>query len=208
MLRSRIVAVAAAVSLGGLALVPGYAAASPYLVDFAARGDNPADDVSTDVREAIVEQVPMGEALPAPRAPPALAAPPEDGLGLLITGFSMFTASYLLAAWTGALVHDGLTGCNGTREQCREIGKALMIPFAGPIMAAQEIDGVSETASLFLVSSIQIATFTVGLVGAVRQWRYKRWERRAGGLPLGESGLAVQPMPRLDGGGLGLHYRF
>ncbi|WAS90670.1 hypothetical protein [Nannocystis punicea] len=239
MFRSSIAAVTAGISLGGLPLAPNQAAASPYLVDLAARSDPPAGDESTHTHEVLealptppapriaidtpAVQVPVAAAphpispastaffVGAPRSvprPPDLAPAPAGGLGLMITGFSMFTVSYLLTAWAGSIVQDGQSACDGTREQCREIGKALRIPFAGPIMAARELDGTQEILGLVLVSGAQIATFTMGLVGAVRQLRYKRWERNLGGIPLGESGLAVQPMPRRDGGGLGLNYRF
>lgn len=140
----------------------------------------------------------------APRRPP----PPKRGLGLMIAGFSMFGTTYLLTAWAGAMSHDGHGGCNRTKYECRESGKALMVPFIGPMLAAQNSDSARETFGLFLVSGIQIATFAMGLVGAVRYSRFKRWERGLAGIPLGNSGLAVQPMPRFDGGGLGLNYRF
>jgi hypothetical protein len=138
------------------------------------------------------------------RPPP----PPKRGLGLMITGFSMFGTIYMLTAWSGALNYDGHGGCNRTRYECREMGKALMVPFIGPMLAAQGSDSARESFGLFLLSGVQIATFVMGVVGASRYANYKRWERNFAGLPLGKSGLALQPMPRLDGGGLGLNYRF
>jgi len=53
----------------------------------------------------------------------------------------------------------------------------------------------------------------MGLVGAVRQSRDKRWERNFfAAIPIGKSGIAVHPMPHGDGDGgglgLGLNYRF
>lgn len=145
---------------------------------------------------------------PAPAPPRRPPPPPRRGLGLMITGFSMFGTTYLLTAWAGALTHDGHGGCNRSEHSCREIGKALMVPFVGPIIAAQGSDSARETMGLLMVSGLQIASFTMGLIGAVRWSRYKRWERNFAGLPLGKSGLALQPMPRFDGGGLGLNYRF
>lgn len=147
-----------------------------------------------------------------PPAPPAAPRrpipPPKRGLGLMIAGFSMFGTTYLLTAWAGAMSHDGHGGCNRTRHDCREMGKALMVPFVGPMLASQSSDSARETFGLFLVSGIQIATFVMGVVGAVRYSRYKHWERNLAGIPVGKSGLAVAPMPRFDGGGLGLNYRF
>ncbi|MFY0541715.1 hypothetical protein [Nannocystis pusilla] len=142
---------------------------------------------------------------PAPRRP---IPPPKRGLGLMIAGFSMFGTTYLLTAWAGAMSHDGHGGCNRTKHDCREMGKALMVPFVGPMLAAQSSDSARETFGLFLVSGIQIATFVMGVVGAVRYSRYKNWERNLAGIPVGKTGLAVAPMPRFDGGGLGLNYRF
>lgn len=142
---------------------------------------------------------------PAPRRPPP---PPRRGIGLMITGWSMFATTYVLTAWSGAMIHDGFSACNLTRPQCREVGRELMVPFVGPIMAAQETGSARETFGLFLLSGLQVGTFIMGLVGAVRWSRYKRWERNFAGIPLGRSGLALQPMSRPGGGGLGLHYRF
>lgn len=143
---------------------------------------------------------------PAPmiRRPPP---PPRRGLGMAITGFSMFGTTYLLTAWAGALIHDGNGTCNLTRHECREMGKALMVPFVGPIMATQQSDSARETFGLFLLSGLQIATFTMGVIGAVRWSRYKRWERNFAGIPVGKN-MAVQPMPALRGAALGLNYRF
>jgi hypothetical protein len=249
MFTSRIVALATAVGLA-LPLVPGTAAASPYLVKLHSDADVPAGYAPAGTHEVIVEAVPVPEAPPTPpepapvaeavvittptvepysdptlrgpttttvivAAPPVAPAPPrrpppppKRGLGLMIAGFSMFGTTYLLTAWAGAMSHDGHGGCNRTKYECREMGKALMVPFLGPIMAAQDTNSARETLGLFLVSGIQIATFVMGVVGAARYSRFKRWERNIAGLPLGKSGLAVAPMPRFDGGGLGLNYRF
>ncbi|MBZ5714445.1 hypothetical protein [Nannocystis pusilla] len=254
MFTSRIVALATAVGLA-LPLVPGTAAASPYLVKLHSDAEVPAGYAPAGTHEVIVEAVPVPEAPPtppepapvaeavivtapvapapvvepyadpslrgpttttvivaAPPAPPAAPRrpppPPKRGLGLMIAGFSMFGTSYLLTAWAGAMSHDGHGGCNRTKYECREMGKALMVPFIGPMIAAQDTDSARETLGLFMLSGIQIATFVMGVVGAVRYSRYKRWERGMAGLPLGKSGLAVAPMPRFDGGGLGLNYRF
>lgn len=160
-----------------------------------------AGPVTTTVIVAPAEPAPP----PAPRRPPP---PPRRGLGLMITGWSMFATTYVLTAWSGAMIHDGFGSCNLTRYECREVGKALMVPFVGPIMATQETGSARETLGLFLLSGLQIGTFVMGLVGAVRWSRYKRWERNFAGLPMGRSGLALQPMMRPGGGGLGLHYRF
>lgn len=151
-------------------------------------------------------------AAPPPRPAPAPVVhrpppPPRRGLGMAITGFSMFGTTYLLTAWAGALIYDGHGGCGLTREGCRQFGRALMVPFVGPLIAMHETGSAKETLGLALLSGLQIATFTMGLVGAVRWSRYKRWERNFAGIPVSKN-LAVQPMPRLDGAALGLNYRF
>jgi hypothetical protein len=152
----------------------------------------------------IVAPRPAPAPAPVIRRPPP---PPRRGLGMAITGFSMFGTTYLLTAWAGALIHDGHGTCNLTRHECREMGKALMVPFVGPIMATQQTDSARETFGLFLLSGLQIATFTMGVIGAVRWSRYKRWERNFAGIPVGKN-MAVQPMPVLRGAALGLNYRF
>ncbi len=146
---------------------------------------------------------------PPPPAPPSRPPPPpKRGLGLAITGWSLFGTIYVLTAWSGALIHDGHGGCHGNPYTCREVGKALMVPFIGPIMAAQDSTSARDNLSLFLLSGLQIGTFIMGVVGSVRWSRYKRWERNFAGIPLGRSGLALQPAPRLGGASLGLNYRF
>jgi hypothetical protein len=152
----------------------------------------------------VIVAAPPSAPAPLRRPPP----PPRRGLGLMIAGFSMFGTTYLLTAWAGAMMYDGYGGCNRSEHTCREIGKSLMVPFIGPMLATQGSDSARETFGLMLVSGLQIATFAMGLVGAVRWSRYKRWERNFAGIPLGKSGVAVAPMPRFDGGGLGLNYRF
>lgn len=142
---------------------------------------------------------------PAPVRPPP---PPKRGLGLMIAGFSMFGTAYLLTAWSGALTYDGMGGCGLSRYECREFGKKLMIPFIGPALGMEHTGSARETLGLLMVSGIQIATFMMGVVGAVRYSRWKRWERNFAGIPLGKKGLALTPIPRFDGAALGLNYRF
>ena len=231
----RIAALTTAVSLTALPLVPATAAASgdPAL-GYAPAGTHEVIIESVPVpdappAEAVVVAAPVVEpyadptlvgpttttvivATP-PRPAPAPAPlrrppPPKRGLGLMIAGFSMFGTTYLLTAWAGALNYDGHGSCNRSAHDCRERGKALMVPFIGPMIATHQTESAREALGLFLVSGLQIATFVMGVVGAARYSRYKRWERNLAGLPLGKSGLAVAPMPRFDGGGLGLNYRF
>lgn len=144
---------------------------------------------------------------PPPRVP-APPRPPRRGLGLMITGFSLFGTSYLLTGFTGARLMDNAQRCGSDASNCRDMGRSMMIPIVGPALAAREVDAGCGGAGLLMVSAIQLATFVMGVVGAVRWSRYKRWERNFAGLPLGRSGLALQTMTRLDGGGVGLNYRF
>lgn len=150
---------------------------------------------------------------PAPTPPPMLTAPlrrppPPRGIGLMVAGWSIFGTTYLLTAFTGAALHDAARSCDRPASECRRMGASLMIPLVGPALAARDSDSASGTMGLFLLSGIQLATFIMGVAGAVRHARYKRWQRDMAGLPLGRSGLALQPMPRFDGGGVGLNYRF
>lgn len=83
-----------------------------------------------------------------------------------------------------------------------------MIPFIGPALVLENTSSARESLGLLFVSGLQVATFMMGLVGAVRYSRYKRWERNFAGIPLGKKGLALTPMPRPDGAALGLNLRF
>ncbi len=156
----------------------------------------------------VIVTAPPAQPAPAPmplRAPPP---PPKRGLGMMITGFSMFGTVYLLTAWAGALDYDGMGSCGLSRPECREVGKKLMIPFIGPALVLENTSSARESVGLLFVSGLQVATFMMGLIGAVRYSRYKRWERNFAGIPLGKSGLALNPMPRPDGAALGLNFRF
>ena len=91
---------------------------------------------------------PSGEG-PRPSLWAALAAlrPASPGQ-LALVGVGLWLA--------GALVHDGHGTCNLTRHECREMGKALTVPFVGPIMATAQTDSARETFGLFLLSGLQI----------------------------------------------------
>ncbi|MEZ4452253.1 MAG: hypothetical protein R3B09_22495 [Nannocystaceae bacterium] len=144
---------------------------------------------------------------PAPAPPP----PPQRsnrGMGLMITGFSMFTAIYLVTAFSGAAVIDN---CSSSKSyDCRYLGQSLMIPVIGPFMATRELDTLTGRAALgFFVGGGQIAGLAMGIAGAVRLSRSRRGAINAAGVRLSRRGdLRLGTASSTYGGGLQLTGRF
>lgn len=128
----------------------------------------------------------------------ALPRGPRHGLGLMMTGLSVFGASYFFGAMTGS-------GAQGQQY----------IPVFGPLILAAEsgdgFQGLRVATSLF-----QAVGLTIGVVGALRLGRARARVRaqagaiNADGVQLTKSGLRVNvgPAPRLDGGVVRLTYRW
>lgn len=116
---------------------------------------------------------------PAPAPYPAPIQPrpnPNRGLGLTIAGFSVFAMSYLITAGVGTVAIDA-----GDPE----IGRPLLIPVAGPFIAASRLDTATAGFGLGFVGVIQAAGLAMGIGGAVLLGKSRRDARvsaSAGGL--------------------------
>jgi hypothetical protein len=115
---------------------------------------------------------------PPPPAPtPIQARPnPNRGLGMAISGFSIFGVSYLITAGIGAVAIDA-----GDPE----VGRPLMIPIAGPFIAAARLDSATAGFGLGFVGIIQAATLGMGIAGSVMLAKARKNSRvsaNAGGL--------------------------
>lgn len=199
------------------AATPGYAEPeSPPVTSTTTTTSTTTVESAPDEAEAPVDEptsttvvVTTTEGPPPPPAPPT--PPPERkkrGLGLMITGFSMFASIYLITAFSGAAVIDN---CSVDDDyDCRYLGQSLMIPVIGPFMAAREVDSLSGKFALSLfVGGGQAAGLAMGIAGAVRFSRSRRGAINAQGLRLSRRGdLRLGTQSTLGGGGLLLSGRF
>ncbi len=127
------------------------------------------------------------EPAPAP-PPPMLVAPPpapavifdpqraalmqrrNSGLGMTISGFTMFGTSYLISALIGTISIDYANSVGGSGKY----GRRMLIPIAGPFMAIPRAD--SATGGLFtaFLGVVQVGGFVLGTAGAIKFGRAKR----------------------------------
>ncbi len=147
---------------------------------------------------------PQPQAQPQPPPPPP--PPPErsrKGLGLLISGWSLFGGSYLITALAGAIAYD--TGNE-------PLGGALLIPIAGPLIAMPQVDSLSGRIGLAFPFLAQTAGVAMGITGAVLLARSRRANRaqaiNADGVRLTRAGLRLNAGPTRSGGAFALTYRF
>ncbi|MCA9687683.1 MAG: hypothetical protein KC457_36325, partial [Myxococcales bacterium] len=113
----------------------------------------------------------------------ALKQQRNSGLGMTISGFTMFGTGYLISALIGTISLDLAADVNGTGQY----GRRMLIPVAGPFMAIPRAG--SATGGLFtgLLGVVQIGGLVLGTAGAVKFGRAKRQlalSADAGGLQL------------------------
>lgn len=80
------------------------------------------------------------------------------GLGLTIAGFSIFGFSYLIAAASGTVAIDA---------GASDIGRPLLIPVAGPFIAATRAGTATGGFGLGFAGIVQLAGLGMGIGGAV-----------------------------------------
>jgi hypothetical protein len=111
---------------------------------------------------------PEGPALPptGPAGPAAAqdVAPPKrgPGLGLTISGFSMFGISYFGSALIGAMAYD-----LGDTDASRRYGRRMLIPVGGPFAAAPHAEALSVGILTGAAGVVQVAGLGMGIAGAV-----------------------------------------
>jgi hypothetical protein len=107
----------------------------------------------------------------------------NSGIGMTISGYTMFGTSYLISALIGTISLDYAADVGGTGKY----GRRMLIPIAGPFIAIPRAD--SATGGLFtgFLGVIQVAGFVLGTAGAIKLGRANRQLRlsaNSGGLQL------------------------
>ncbi len=167
---------------------------------------------ATETQAAPLVSQPQPQPPRQPQAPPVYRPTSKRGLGLMITGWSLLTASYALTALSGAVVID--TCSSSDTYDCRKLGRSLMVPVLGPFLATSEIDTMRGRLALAVIPGlVQVAGLSMGIAGSVLFSRSRRRRiaalnadgfrltRRAHNLRLSNTASPY-------GGGLRLSYRF
>jgi hypothetical protein len=107
----------------------------------------------------------------------------NSGIGMTISGYTMFGTSYLISALIGTISLDYAADVGGTGTY----GRRMLIPMVGPFIAIPRAD--SATGGLFtgFLGVIQVAGFALGTAGAIKLGRANRQLRLSadsGGLTL------------------------
>src|SRR5690606_26933723 len=94
----------------------------------------------------------------------------NSGLGMTISGYTIFGTSYLISALVGTISLDLAADVGGTGTY----GRRVLIPVAGPFVAIPRAD--SATGGLFAGSLgvIQVGGFVLGTAGAIKLGRANR----------------------------------
>jgi hypothetical protein len=129
--------------------------------------------------------------------------------GLMITGWIVFSVSYLLTASNAADLYDRCPGMSQP-GRCRELARDMFIPVAGPFMAMEHTKYATDDYSLAVAGSLQGAGLLMGIIGTAMFVRDGQRNR-----VINEYGLRVSKNVRirpnanpLGGGGLVLGGRF
>ncbi len=165
--------------------------------------------------------VPPQTYVPAPRVVTRVIAQPQQykpykmlkplprRKGLMITGWIVFSVSYLLTASNAADLYDR---CNGMSNpgRCKDLARDMFIPVAGPFMAMQHTKYATDDYSLAVAGSLQGAGLLMGLIGTsmfVRDGRRNRIINEYGLRVAKNVNVSPNANP-LGGGGLLLRGRF
>ena len=129
--------------------------------------------------------------------------------GLMITGWIVFSVSYLLTASNAADLYDRCPGMNNP-GRCKELARDMFIPVAGPFMAMEHTKYATDDYSLAVAGSLQGAGLLMGLIGTSMYIRDGRRNRIINeyGLRVAKN-VNVRPNANpLGGGGLVLRGQF
>jgi hypothetical protein len=176
-----------------LALTIGLSAALALpttLIPLTAQAGNPEDATAAPVIVVTAPPAPQPPPPPPPApayvpAEPATGAPSpmlvnpriahlkhqrNSGIGMTISGYTLFGTSYLISALIGTISIDYARDVGGAGKY----GRRMLIPIAGPFMAIPRAD--SATGGLFtgLIGVVQVTGFILGTAGAIRLGRANR----------------------------------
>ena len=116
------------------------------------------------------------DAPPAPRPSRRRSTP---GLGMLISGFSIFGATWLLSAFIGAAAVDTADDdADYDADRRRDFGTRLMIPVGGPFAAAFVAPRATGALVATLDGVAHVAGLTLGIVGSVMLGRARARQDR------------------------------
>jgi hypothetical protein len=129
--------------------------------------------------------------------------------GLMITGWIVFSVSYLLTASNAADLYDRCPGMSNP-GRCKELARDMFIPVAGPFMAMEHTKYATDDYSLAVAGSLQGAGLLMGLIGTSMYVRDGRRNRIINeyGLRVSRNASLSPSSPALGGGGLTLRARF
>jgi hypothetical protein len=160
------------------------------LVPMTAQAGSP-EDPATAAPVIVVTAPPPAPTPPPPPAPAYVPAEPgtlapspmlvnpriaqlkhqrNSGIGMTISGYTLFGTSYLISALIGTISIDYARDVGGAGKY----GRRMLIPLAGPFMAIPRAD--SATGGLFtgLIGVVQVTGFVLGTAGAIRLGRANR----------------------------------
>jgi hypothetical protein len=153
-------------------------------------------------QQAYPQQYPQ-QVYPAPYAPPAPPPPrkPKVKRGMLAAGISVLAASYGISLITGAILVDA--------DCCEEVGAMMMIPIAGPYLAADAAE--DGKGLLVLLGTVQVVGTGLLIGGLVRYHKSKNAAEQQGyyswRLPHERSlGVTMSSSPALVGPRLQLRF--
>ena len=155
----------------------------------------------------VVTRVVSRPAAVAP-APQLKRTPPPPRKGLMVTGWVLFSVSYLITASNAADLYDR---CPNMRNsgRCRDLAENMFIPVVGPFLAMEQARYATDDFSLAVSGSLQGLGLIMGIVGTVQHHR-DRYRNRV----LNEYGVrvakntSINAGSRVGGGQLTLTARF
>lgn len=162
------------------------------LVPSLAKAQGP-EDPATAAPVIVVTAPPAPQPAPQPAPPPPAYVPAQpgtnapspmlvnpriaalkqqrnSGIGMTISGYTLFGTSYLISALIGTISIDYARDVGGSGTY----GRRMLIPIAGPFIAIPRAD--SATGGLFtgLIGVVQVTGFVLGTAGAIRLGRANR----------------------------------
>lgn len=121
-------------------------------------------------------QPPTGYAPAQPYASPYGPYAPRrrrPSMGLMIAGLSVLGGSYLIATAVGASLMDGDDGDDFDQcRSCRDVGRWLFLPVAGPFVAMSQTD--SGDGALWFLGMVETVGLALTIGGIVRYQNTKR----------------------------------
>lgn len=145
---------------------------------------------------------------PVGPAPALKRTPPPPRKGLMVTGWILFSVSYLITASNAADLYDRCPNMKDT-GRCRDLAENMFIPVVGPFLAMEQARYATDDFSLAVSGSLQGLGLLMGVVGTVQYHRdrYRNRVLNEYGVRIGKN-TSVNAGSRVGGGQLTLTARF